>query len=243
MMRALYVLQRARGYAALGLLLWLAACSTITPTPAPPVVRVATTDLTAPFLAEAIAAYAAVAPDVRVETSTGSPVRAIETARAGQVDFALLAAHPTDMFATPISVITFTLIVHPDNSLTAITLTQMQAAFSGAVTDWAQLGREVGGAVQVVSAADDSDGGQVFADAALNGLRPTRTALLAPTWAAMREWVSQDINAIGYLPVSELEASVKPIATDSDLRVPVVAVSATEPSGPARAFVAWMQKP
>lgn len=239
----LYAVRWARGYAALGLLLGLAACQAVTPTPAVPVVRVAATDLTAPLLTEAIAAYAATAPDVRFETSLGAPARMAEQARASQVDVALLAVYPADLFATPVGVITFTLIVHPDNALTALTLLQTQAAFSGAVTDWAQLGRSDGGAIQIVSAADDADAGQAFAEVALNGLRPTRAALLAPTWAAMRQWVSEDINALGYLPVSELEASVKPLATDADLRVPVVAASAVEPSGAARAFVAWMQIP
>ncbi len=242
MWMTLYAPRCARAYAALVLLTMLTACGQPPPpTPAPPLVRVAVTDLTAAWLAERLAAYAVIAPDVVIQTLRTAPARVSAEARAGQFDVALLATRPPDLFATPVGVITFTIIVHPDRSLNTLTLTQTQAIFSGGVTDWTQVGPGAGGAIQVVSGADESDAGPAFAAAALQGALPTRTALLAPTWAAMRALVSGDINAIGYLPAAELDTTVRPVAVGAELQTLIAAVSLSEPTGAARAFVAWLQ--
>src|SRR6185503_15274173 len=84
-----------------------------------------------------------------------------------------------------------------------------------------------------------------LADQLLDGARarPTRTALLAPSWAAMREVVGDDTNTIGYLPRAEVDSAVKVLSVDVDLHTLISAMCATEPSGPARDFVAWLQSP
>jgi hypothetical protein len=78
---------------------------------------------------------------------------------------------------------------------------------------------------------------------ALSGALPAPNALVAPSWEAMREAVSQNPNAIGYLPLPELDATVKRVETRdlASLRVLMAAVATGEPSGPARDFLAWAQ--
>jgi DNA-binding transcriptional LysR family regulator len=221
----LYVGWSFRACAALGLGLSLTACAVPTPTP-PAVIRVRASDVTLPLLENLAAAYL---------TAT------VQTARS-ESDFAFTVAPPdSTAFATPIGYAEFVVVVHPANPLASLTLTQTRAIFTGQTSEWAQVSPGLSGLIQVVSREDESEGGQAFARLALGGQWPTRTALLAPSWAAMREAVSGDANTIGYLPRVEVDSSVKALSVDGDLRALIVAMSAKEPVGPARDFLAWIQ--
>jgi len=72
---------------------------------------------------------------------------------------------------------------------------------------------------------------------------------VAPTWAAMRQLVGQNPSAIGYLIGPEMDGTVKALPlVDANgapvpLRLLVVAQAATDPTGPARDFLAWAQSP
>jgi hypothetical protein len=70
---------------------------------------------------------------------------------------------------------------------------------------------------------------------------PSASALVAPTWDALRELVSTDPFALGYLPAAELSNTVRVLDQPAELRTLVVAVALAEPTGPARAFLAWAQ--
>lgn len=206
----------------------LAACTTPTPTPpAPLTISVAANDLTAPLVEDLAAAYL---------TAT---IQTTSLAQA-EIEFVVEDVAP-DSFATPLGYAELVIVVHPANPLASLTLTQTQAIFIGETTDWAQVSPGLTGPIQVVSREDGSEGGRAFAERALAHVLPTRNALVAPTWAAMREAVSGDANTIGYLPRAELNASVKALSVEVDVRLLIIAQSATEPTGPARDFLVWIQ--
>ena len=92
-----------------------------------------------------------------------------------------------------------------------------------------------------MTAVQASEAARLFGQALLLGEPPSVSALVAPSWAAMRELVGGDVNAIGYLPRAELERTVRALEQPVALRALVVAVAASEPTGPARDFLAWAQ--
>ncbi len=226
---SLYAGRGLRAYAALGLGLSLAACATPTATPGatptPLIVSVAVRELTAPLLEDLAAAYLT----ATVQTEPVSEV--VLTAESV----------PPDFFATPIGYVEFVVVVHPANPLTSLTLTQTRAIFTGQMADWAQVSPGLSGWIQVVSRETESDSvpalGQILGEPTF----PTRTALVAPAWAAMREAVSGDANRLGYLPRAELDSSVKALSIAGGLRALIVAMSANEPTGPTRDFLVWAQ--
>jgi phosphate transport system substrate-binding protein len=226
----------------------LAACAAPTP-PAPATLHVAATDLAAPLLSDLIAAYAEVNPDISLIPATVPLSTLSSDLASGQIDLALgVSADPTLPWATPLGYVSFAVVVNSANPLDSLSAAQVKEIFAGRVMSWGQVGGPEG-EIEIISREDASDAARAFGDAALSGAIPTPNALVAPSWEAMREAVSQNPNAIGYLPLPELDATVKRVRVDADWRALVVAVAVQEPASPsatlraspARDFLAWAQ--
>lgn len=214
----------------------VSACQTATP--APQTFTLAATELTAELAADLVAAYRQNNTAPLITVVPYSSLAGELAARNAQA--ALTANAPPSFYTTPIAYVSFVLVAHPTNSISTLTLAQVQAMYAGQFTDWAQAGG-LAGAVQVLAREDGSDGARAFNGAALNNITLTPNAQVAATWAAMRQLVQQNPNAIGYLPASEIDATVKAITLDTELRVLIVAVAPTEPTGAPRDFLAWVQ--
>ena len=227
-----------------------AACAspTLTPRPTPALVRVAVTDVTEPLLLDLAAAYARVNPDVVVAPSLAPEAGLSAQLAAGQADLAFTTAPDPKLFATPIGYVPFGFVVHPTNPLARLTLPQARGLFAGRLADWGQVG---GTAAPVLVVTRGPGTGAEFAleATAVGPLTVTTSALVAPTWAAMRQLVAANPGAIGYLIAPEVDATVKrlPIQDASgaplSLRLLAVAEAAGDPSGAARNFLAWAQGP
>lgn len=222
------------------ILLLLVSCETPTTLLTPATLRIETTDLTTPLLLDLAAAYAEVNPDIDLVSDVVPLSTLSADLAAGRADVGLAVTRNPEQFATPLGYVAFAVVVNPANPLTGLSVAQVREIFSGRVNDWGQVGGP-GGVIQVVSREKGSDAEMTFGASALLGASPMSNALVAPTWAAMREAVSQNLNAIGYLPTPELEATVQPMGLDSELRALIVALAPSEPTGPARDFLVWVQ--
>lgn len=221
-----------------GVLAWALLASACTPAPAtsPPPLRVGATDLAEPLLTDLSQAY----PGANVVPATlPAPALSGDLAAAG-VDLGLGVTYAPGQFATPLGYVTLLVVANLANPVSRLTGAQLQDIFVGRATDWQQVGGSKG-AIQVVSREDGSDAAAAFSKVALMGEAPTLNALVAPDWVAMRQAVSQNPAAIGYLPAPEGLASVKVVGLDVILRALVVAVAPRTPAGAARAFLAWAQ--
>lgn len=216
----------------------LAACAQATPTLAPEPARVAVTDLAAPLVADLVATYRSVGATPSVSVIPLSSLT--DELQAGRVVLAVTASPSPEHFATPIALASFAVVVHPRNPVARLSLAQVRAIFAGEVVDWAQVGGG-SGVMVVVTREPNSDGALAFASAAGIEVAPPASARLAPTWAAMRELVAESPGAIGFVPVPELSGEVKVVELDAELRALLVATALSEPTGPARDFLAWAQ--
>lgn len=218
-------------------LAFVSACQTATPPPQTFVL--AATDLTSELAADLVATYR--------ETNSAPLVNVVaHSALAGELaarnaEVALTANAPPGFYTTPMAYVSFAIVAHPTNPVNTLTLAQVQAIYAGQLTDWAQVSGGATGAIQVLAREDGSDGARALNGVALNNVTITPNAQVAATWAAMRQLIQQNPNALGYLPNPEIDETVKPLALDSELRVLIVAVSTSEPSGAPREFVAWAQ--
>lgn len=212
----------------------LAGCAAPTATPtSPPDFTVAATDLTAPLLADLVAAYKDVGAMPRVIVVAQSALPAELAAR--NADIGLTANPAPGQFATPLGYVTFAVAVHPNNPVTTLSLAQVRAIVAGEIGSWAQVGGP-SAPITVIVREDGSDGARALAFESI-----TRSALIAPTWAAARELLAQSQGALTLLPAPEVSDSVKTIGVDAPPRALIVAVAPAEPTGPARDFLAWAQ--
>lgn len=217
---------------------WLGACAAqpaSTPTPTTPanIIQVDITSATR-LTAEAVNACDAVLPDIEVRIFERFPSQS-----AG--DLLIRLGAPEDAgFLAQIASEGLSVVLHPDNPASSLTLEQIQALFSGQVTDWSQLGGEdVPVKVWVPLAADEAR--QAFDSQVLAEAPVVPDARLAPDPAAMLEAVGKDPGAVGYLPDAWLSDQLQSIPLD--IRLPVLVAARETPEGPAGELVACLQGP
>lgn len=108
------------------------------------------------------------------------------------------------------------IVVHPHNPLDSLTLTQLERVFTGAVTNW----QEVGGEDRriIVLSRETSSGTYVFfAERVLRKQDFTHRARLMPSTGAIIQSTSQDEGSVGYVGLGYAEgARVKVLAVAAE---------------------------
>ncbi|MCU0276189.1 MAG: phosphate ABC transporter substrate-binding protein, partial [Acidobacteria bacterium] len=118
-------------------------------------------------------------------------------------------------------------VVHPANPLAQLTVDQLAAVFSGAVTNW----KEIGGAdlpIVVLSREVNSGTHVYFKEHVLRGNRKDSTvefaanALMLPSSQAIADEVAQNPGAIGYFGMGYISPREKALAIAKDGASPFV---------------------
>ncbi len=227
--------------------LFLAGCSTpltATSPPTPPAVDVEITPALRP-LAGALHTCALAHPEIALFLDE-TPASSLDPARLG---FRLGETPGGDGFAAPVGREQIVVIVHEANPLSQLPSRILRRLFSGEIRSWDELGGS-SRAIQVWIYPPGDDARQAFDAAVLAGLQASSGALLAPDPQAMREAVSADPGAIGYLPRAWLDETspgqeVRAVELEPELaatlRLPVLALSASRPQGAAYTLLACLQ--
>jgi len=101
-------------------------------------------------------------------------------------------------------------IVNPSNNVSQLTREQLQGIFTGAITNW----KQVGGAdltITVYSRESSSGTFEFFKESVLKGKNYASTVLLEPATGAIVQSVSQTKGAIGYVGLAYVEKKCKGI--------------------------------
>ncbi|HOW44493.1 MAG TPA: phosphate ABC transporter substrate-binding protein [Candidatus Aminicenantes bacterium] len=119
-------------------------------------------------------------------------------------------------------------VVHPANPIAQLTMDQLAAVFSGAVTNW----KEIGGAdlpIVVLSREVNSGTHVYFKEHVLRGNQKdshvefAANALMLPSSQAIADEVAQNPGAIGYFGMGYISAKEKALAVAKDAASPFVA--------------------
>ena len=104
-------------------------------------------------------------------------------------------------------------IVHPSNSMSALSKKQIKDIYTGAISNWKQLG---GPDEKIVVISRDSSSGtfEAFGTLALDGAKVRPDALLQASNQAVASTVSRTPGAIGYVGLGYLSSSVKAVDVD-----------------------------
>lgn len=118
-------------------------------------------------------------------------------------------------------------IVHPSNPLSALTVEQVRAVFSGRITDWSSIGG-VPGAIALHARDDRSGTFDTFRSLVLGETTLSPRAARYESTMALSNAVSSDPRAIGFVGLAELGRA----------RVLALSERGTVPMAPARLTVA-----
>lgn len=264
-----YLLPEARrkaGQFFLLLPLLLAACTgeatpapAPTQTPLPPILNVGLSN-SATALANRVALpYADFSNGVTVNFVVGNNQTLFDDLEAGQLDAILVNHIPAgdDNWFNPVALDGLAIVVHPQNPLAAqgasLSLSQIQAIFSGQMTNWADVG---GDPLEILPVGRErgSDARLIFDRRVLAEQRMSINSAIEPDNEALLAAVAANPSAIGYtmrsavgedvsvLPVEGVMPSPETTATQEyALTTPLYFVSLQEPAGELRGFLAWLQ--
>ncbi|MEP0764389.1 MAG: substrate-binding domain-containing protein [Chloroflexota bacterium] len=245
----------------------LASCraSVADPTLTPQVfsVRILTTTATAPLLRDLVQAYAPLGTVIAVDSVEADWQAVYEWLRSGDAPFALTTYLPPDagLWAAPLGQDGIALVVHPANTVPALTVDDLRRIFQGRITSWAALGGP-NAPVTVISREAGADTRLAFDALVMGGQPTTPAARLALSSARVVDLVAGDPGAIGYVSMAFVDGRVRavPVALTSDdqaaaptpqtvgsgeypLRTPLLVVGPQPPAetGVYRDWFAWMQ--
>jgi phosphate transport system substrate-binding protein len=228
-------------------------------TPAIPTtaLRLYTTTATLPLMQELTSVYSLSHPNLVFDTLSGDYEALLDRVMRLEAPYFITNHLPIDspLLGYPIGQDGIAVIVHPDNSVTGLTLEQVRWIYSGQISNW----REVGGAdlaIEVISREDGSGTRAEFESQVVGERQTTLLARVAPSSAAMVESVASLNNAIGYVSMSYLDATVRALAVDGalptidavysntyPLRSIIYVAGLEEPQDDYRAFIGWIQSP
>lgn len=132
--------------------------------------------------------------------STGRPLSQAEIERYGLRTF-------------PFAIDGVAIVVNPANPVKALTASQVQAIYSGKVSNWKELGGK-DHAIDLITRDEASGTREVFASKLLKEAQIAATASIVPSNGAVKTAVARDPNAIGYVSIGHVDASVKAIVLD-----------------------------
>jgi phosphate transport system substrate-binding protein len=110
-------------------------------------------------------------------------------------------------------------IVNPANPVSQLDVTQLRAIFTGALSDWSQLGGSAG-AVSPWARNKESGTYDTFADLVMGGQPLAPTARSSDDDSAIAATVAQDPGAIGFVSQAHI-GTAKPVAVAATGGVPV----------------------
>jgi len=132
----------------------------------------------------------------------GMSSRELDAEEAGQLDQLLIAR---DALAV---------VVNPSNPVQNLGLAQVQDIFGGKITSWAELGGPPQPITLVVREAGSGTFG-AFEELVMEGKPITPSALRQGSNGAIRQLVSLDPNAIGYISLGLVDQTVKALAINN----------------------------
>lgn len=230
----------------------LGACASETPAATPfTAYRIASTPELESLVISWIEAYQEIDGQTLLQIDILSP-QVIRTAIEIQnVDLIISSYVPPDgWFATPLLTEEIAVVVNPSNDLQTLQIVDLDLIFSGKIHSWVDLGGRAEKIQPVIPLQGEASRDKVQ-EIILRGSPFSRTALLAPTPAFVRQFVRENPGGIGFLLSGNLTEDVQEITVIADesgaenasdrLRLDIYAMWSEEPLNALRAFLVWLQ--
>ncbi|MFH1452911.1 MAG: phosphate ABC transporter substrate-binding protein [Armatimonadota bacterium] len=155
-------------------------------------------------------------PGCRVNVQGGGSTAGVQAAISGVADIGMTSRDLTagEQKTLQKKVVAFdgiAVIVNPENKIDNLTEEQIQEIFSGKVTDWSKAG--VGkGTINVVTREEGSGTRASFQDMIMKKYKINAASMVQDSNGSVREMVSSDPNAIGYISMDLVNDKVKAVS-------------------------------
>lgn len=170
-------------------------------------------------ISEALAeAFMAKNPNIKVNVQGGGSGAGIKAAQEGTADIGSssreLKAEETGLIETVICKDGVAVAVNPQNNVKDLSVEQIKNIYAGKITNW----KEVGGADQAITVVTREAGSGTrgaFEELVMGKDNPiSDKAIVQNSTGAVRSAVSGDANAIGYVSMASIDATVTAVTVD-----------------------------
>ncbi|MDR2161162.1 MAG: phosphate ABC transporter substrate-binding protein [Desulfovibrio sp.] len=175
-----------------------------------------------PVMQKAGEAFMAANPGITLAISGGGSGNGIKALNEGLCQIAMSSrdikasereegkAKGVNAVRTAIAVDALVPVVHPSNSVAALSTEQLRDIYNGKITDWSQVGGS-GGSIVVVSRDTSSGTFETWAEMIMKKEKVVPSALMQASNGAVAQTVAKNRRAIGYIGFGYLNASLKKI--------------------------------
>ncbi|MDR2686311.1 MAG: phosphate ABC transporter substrate-binding protein [Oscillospiraceae bacterium] len=213
----------------------------------------------AEILAEA---YAHLHGGEEIDVQGGGSSAGITAAETGAADIGMSSRALKDseghLWSVEIAKDGLAVVVHPSNPVADLTLDEIRAVFTQELADWGQLGGR-DAKIHIITREEGSGSRSAFEDLVMDGREISSRAIVQASNGAVRQLVSDDPDAIGFISLGLVEEGEKPVkalrlggaaATRENvangaytLFRPFLFVAREEPTGPAMEFIEFVLSP
>jgi len=213
-----------------------------------------------PFAERWAQAFGRKNPGARLSVQPGGSTTGVRLAASGVVQIglssrALLPGERQGLQEVAVAREAIAVVVSAKSPVSALTLAEVRAVFRGEVASWRALGGR-DRPITVITREQGSGTRGAFEELALGGGSVTAGALVGDSTGAVREMVSSDEDAIGYVSLGQVEGEVRALALDGvaaseesvvagryPLVRPFLMVTKGPPVGAAAAFIDFLRSP
>ncbi|WP_039763589.1 phosphate ABC transporter substrate-binding protein [Caldicellulosiruptor sp. F32] len=156
-------------------------------------------------------------PETKIEVQGGGSAVGIKSARDGVADIGMssreLKPEEKGLNEFKIAVDGIAVVVHPSNPIKNLTLQQIRNIYTGKIKNW----KEVGGKdaqIVVVTREEGSGTRGAFEELVMKGESITDSAVVQPSTGAVKQSISQDPNAIGFISMGVVDSTVKAVSIE-----------------------------
>lgn len=206
-----------------------------------------------PFAEVLAEEYMILHPDVPIDIQGGGSAAGIMAAQSGTAEIGMssraLKDEEKSLWSVEIARDGLAVIVHASNPIQNLTLNQVRDIYAAAITDWSQLGGPKS-KIHVITREEGSGTRSAFESLVMDKAEITPRAIVQDSNGAVRQLVTDDPNAIGFISLGLVNANVKALqlggvaATRENvingsygLSRPFLFVSRDQPTGQTKQFV------
>jgi phosphate transport system substrate-binding protein len=152
-------------------------------------------------------------PDMRIAVQGGGSTAGVRAAMSGaaQIGMAsrvLTSEESRNVRSVAVARDGIALIVHPENPVRDLSLTQIRSLYAGRIVSWGQLGgRDV--RATLITREDGSGTRAAFESLVMSGHPILASALVSDSTGAVRQMVGSDPAALGYISIGLVDHSVR----------------------------------
>lgn len=132
------------------------------------------------------------------------------------------------------------LFVHPSNKVSKLSKEQAKGIFTGAITNWQEVGGEDKEIIVVWGKGTPGQNAQ-FSKEVLDGAAVAKDVLESGNYVKIKETVAATPEAIGIDPFGIADASVKVIENDPPLTSPIILVTTGKPSAKVQKLIDFVK--